>query len=113
MKQMNINKFIEDWLRASNNFDTEKYLQMYHEDAVLDDPSVGNKFIGHQGIKNYFESYFIGYKTSTELIHIEINDDKAYLEVEFTGNFPEGKIKGTFDFTFKDNKIAKAKADLI
>lgn len=42
-----------------------------------------------------------------------ISDHEAYIEVEFTGEFPEGRIGGIFDFTFKDGKIAKAKADLI
>jgi hypothetical protein len=38
--------------------------------------------------------------------------NEAHIEVEFTGEFPEGKIGGTFDFTFKDGKIDKAKAHL-
>ena len=33
------------------------------------------------------------------------------IEVEFTGEFPEGRIGVIFDFTFKDGKIDKAKAD--
>ncbi|MGS2740175.1 nuclear transport factor 2 family protein [Sinomicrobium sp. M5D2P17] len=110
---MDIEKFIADWLKASNDFDTEKYLEMYHKDAVLDDPSVGRKFKGHPGIGNYFESYFIGYNTQTRLIHLDVKDDKAHLEVEFAGDFPEGKIGGIFDFTFKDDKIAAVQADLI
>jgi hypothetical protein len=32
--------------------------------------------------------------------------------VEFKGQFPGNKIGGVFDFTCKDGKIAKAKADL-
>ena len=39
--------------------------------------------------------------------------NKAYLEVEFTGEFPEGKIIGSFDFIFSNGKIASVKADLI
>jgi hypothetical protein len=38
---------------------------------------------------------------------------EAHLEVEFTGNFPEGKIGGTFDFKFVDGKIVYVFADLI
>ncbi|UQB69085.1 nuclear transport factor 2 family protein [Epilithonimonas zeae] len=110
---MNIEKLIKDWITVSNSYDTEKYLKFYLMDAVLDDSSVGMKFIGKDGIKDYFVSYFIGYQTQTELRKLEINENSAYLEVEFTGDFPEGKIGGTFDFIFKDDKIEFLKADLI
>ncbi|SDG39931.1 nuclear transport factor 2 family protein [Epilithonimonas hungarica] len=110
---MNIESFIKDWIAASNSYDTGKYLKFYNENAVLDDPSVGRKFIGHSGIKEYFESYFIGYQTQTELRKLEIKDNSAFLEVEFTGDFPEGKIGGSFNFIFKNDKIEFLKADLI
>jgi len=111
---MDIKLFIEDWLAVSNAYDTEKYLDKWHKNAILDDPSVGQVFKGHSGIKNYFESYFIGYRTQTRLVTLDtISDNEAHIEVEFTGEFPEGKIGGMFDFTFKDGKIAKAKADLL
>jgi len=35
------------------------------------------------------------------------------LQVEFTDNFPEGKVGGMFDLTFKDGKIEFVLADLI
>jgi len=110
---MDIEKLIKDWIAVANSYDTEKYLEFYLIDAVLDDPSVGRKFIGHDGIKDYFVSYFIGYQTQTELKKLETKDNSAYLEVEFTGEFPEGKIGGRFEFTFKDDKIEFVKADLI
>lgn len=111
---MHIKAFIKDWLASSNAYDTESYLETWQEKAVLDDPSVGQIFKGHSGIKKYFESYFIGYKTQTRLVKLSIiSDNQAHIEVEFTGEFPEEKIGGVFDFTFKEGKIAKAKADLI
>lgn len=80
----------------------------------MDDPSVGRKFNGHKGITEYFESYFTGYNTHTQQVDLTTtNDEKAHLEVEFTGDFPEGKMRGTFDFKFKNGKIAFVKADLI
>lgn len=111
---MNIEKFIENWIAASNAFDTKKYLSFYQPDAVLDDPSVGSKFEGHKGIQHYFDSYFIGYNTHTKQVKLKvINEANAHLEVQFTGNFPEGKIRGTFDFKFNEGKIAFVRADLI
>lgn len=111
---MNIEHLIADWLKAANAFDTSEFLSFWHTDAVLDDPSVGELFRGKPGIRNYFEEYFIGYKTQTRLVKLEmISSDKAYIEVEFTGEFPGGRIGGMFELTWKDNKIAAAKADLL
>ena len=111
---MNIKLFIKELLIVSNSYDTKNYLDKWDKEAVLDDPSVGQVFEGHSGVKNYFESYFIGYRTQTRLIKLEIDaNNEAHIDVEFTGEFPEGKIRGMFDFTFKDGKIAKAKADLM
>lgn len=110
---MEIKTFISEWLRLSNAFDTEQYLEKYSDDAVLDDPSVGRKFIGKEGIRDYFVSYFIGYETQTRLLRLEVDGDEAHLEVEFTGIFPGGKLGGTFDMTFRSGKIATVTADLI
>jgi len=111
---MELEKFIEEWIAVSNSYDTEKYLTFYSEDAVLDDPSVGKKFSGKNGIKEYYESYFIGYKTQTKKINIAVKDgSQAHLEVVFTGDFSEGKLGGTFDFTFKEGKISFVSADLL
>ena len=110
---MDIKSFLSDWIVVSNSYDTEKYLDKYLEDAILDDPSVGKKFIGHEGIRDYYTSYFIGYKTQTKLLKLSSKNNMARLEVEFTGKFPEGKINGMFEFTFSNNKIASVKADLI
>lgn len=111
---MDIKTLVQDWLAASNAHDTNSYLEKWHKEAILDDPSVGQVFKGHSGIQKYFEDYFIGYKTKTQITKLEIiNNYAAHIEVEFTGEFPGGKIGGIFDFTFKDDKIVAAKADLV
>lgn len=43
----------------------------------------------------------MGYKTQTAFKKLDIEENSAYLEVEFTGDFPEGKIGGSFDFIFR------------
>lgn len=114
LKSMDIKKFLEGWIAAANAYNTNQYLDFYLPGAILDDPSVGRKFTGHKGIKEYFDSYFIGYKTQTRIVDLVIrDDDRAHLQVAFTGDFPEGNIGGTFDFLFKDGKIAFVKADLV
>lgn len=111
---MDIETWIKNWIHITNSFDTTKYLEQFETDAILDDPSVGRTFNGHEGIKKYFENYFIGYNTKTKIKNLNIIDENsAYLEVEFTGDFPEKIIDGTFKFTFKNNKISILKADLI
>lgn len=110
---MDIQAFLTDWIEASNNYDIPKYLDKYLPDAILDDPSVGKTFQGHKGIEAYFTNYFIDYNTQTKLIRLDSSGPNAYIEVEFTGTFPEGKIGGSFDFTFKNDKIATVKAALI
>lgn len=111
---MDIKNIIENWIAVSNSYETEKYLNFFLANAVLDDPSVGREFKGHDGIRNYFESYFIGYQTQTRIVKLDTKDgNHAHLEVEFTGNFPEGVIGGMFDVTFENDKIAFIKADLI
>ena len=113
MTKAEVNDFIASWIDAGNRFDTRKYLNFFLPDAVLDDPSVGKEFKGHKGIKNYFDSYFIGYNTQTRLVKLTIHGDRAQLEVHFTGSFPGGEIGGTFDISFKNDKIAFLKADLL
>jgi ketosteroid isomerase-like protein len=111
---MEIRSFIKNWIETGNRYDTDRYLTFYLPDAVLEDPSVGNTFIGHDGIRRYFTDYFIGYQTHTKIVKLDIQDNEhAYLEVAFTGNFPEGHIGGTFDLRFNDGKIAFVKADLL
>lgn len=111
---MDIKSFLEDWLAAANAYETNVFLDKWHENAVLDDPSVGKVFKGRSEIRIYFENYFIGYQTQTRLIQLDIlNDNEAHMKVEFTGDFPGNKIRGFFDFTFKNHKIMTAKADLI
>ena len=111
---MNIKTFIKNLIAASNAFDTEKYLTFYLPDAVLDDSSVGRIFEGHKGIQQYFDCYFIGYNTHTEQVKLKIIEEaNAHVEVQFTGDFSGGKTGGTFDFKFKEGKIAFVRADLI
>ncbi|HMJ46441.1 MAG TPA: hypothetical protein VK498_03885 [Ferruginibacter sp.] len=85
---MNIETSISDWINTSNAFGQKKYLEFYLGNAVLDDPSVGRKFIGHDSIKDYFVSYFIGYNTRTELLKLKFKTNitliwKCNLQVIF------------------------------
>ncbi|WP_275004859.1 nuclear transport factor 2 family protein [Promicromonospora iranensis] len=104
---------IAEWIAATNTHDSAAYLAFFTDDAVLDDPSVGEVFEGLAGINEYFQSYFIGYDTQTRLLSTEPRDGYLHVAVEFTGNFPERRVGGIFDVTLTaENKIAHVRADL-
>ncbi|WP_316798381.1 YybH family protein [Pedobacter frigidisoli] len=110
---MNITHFISEWIAAGNSFDTDRYLEFYLPDAILDDPSVGRVFSGRKQIQSYFDSYFIGYQTQTRQVNLTVAGNTAHLEVVFKGSFAEQEIGGTFDFVFENGKIATVEANLI
>ncbi|MFE7227576.1 YybH family protein [Nocardioides sp. NPDC057577] len=104
---------IAEWVAATNTHDTAAYLAFFTDDAVLDDPSVGEVFEGHAGIGEYFRAYFVGYDTRTRLVSTEPRDGCLHVEVEFTGTFPEGRVGGVFDVTLTaEQKIRHVRADL-
>jgi len=104
---------ITSWLEATNSHRADAYLAFFTKDAVLDDPSVGEVFKGRSGIKKYYDSYFIGYNTQTELVSIEPRAEFVHVEVNFTGDFPGGQTGGIFDMTFApDGLISHIRADL-
>jgi len=103
---------VSNWIASMNTHDTRKHLEHFVEDAVLDDPSVGERFEGHEGIAEYFTRYFIGYNTTTRLVSIEPQDDHLHVTVDFTGDFPGGQTPGIFDVTVAGDKIAFVHADL-
>ncbi|RYY54715.1 MAG: nuclear transport factor 2 family protein [Chitinophagaceae bacterium] len=109
---MDLNKFIADWIAVGNKYDTDKWLSFFHPDALLDDPSVGRKFTGHAGIRDYFERYFIGFKTKTKLVKVTPALQGAFVEVAFTGDFPGCKLAGSFDIILTGEKISFVEADL-
>ncbi|GAB3631925.1 hypothetical protein GCM10027421_12780 [Microbacterium shaanxiense] len=104
---------IAEWITAADAHDSTAFLSLFTADAVLDDPSVGEVFEGHEGVGRYFDSYFIGYNTRTRLVRTEPRDGVLHVEVDFTGDFPGGQTGGIFDITFAGDKIEHVRADLI
>lgn len=104
---------ISEWVAATNTHDTERYLAHFTEDAILDDPSVGERFEGHEGVADYFTRYFIGYNTITRVLSVTPQVDSVHVVVDFTGDFPGGQTEGVFDLAFTGDRISFARADLI
>lgn len=104
---------IEEWIAASNMHEADRYLSFFSDDAVLEDPGVGRTFRGLREIAEYYDAYFIGYNTHTELVSVTARDDYLHVEVVFTGDFPGVQTGGIFDIVFTGTKLSNVKADLI
>src|ERR1700704_5938838 len=87
MKDIYIEKIIQQFIKATNAFDVGAALTLFADDAVIDDVSVGEKFKKTAGVRNYLEKFFVGYRTVTRLESVEvINDRHARAQVDFTGD---------------------------
>src|SRR3546814_5928586 len=86
---------ITQWIEAMNTSDIATYLSYFTADAVLHDPSVGERFVGHEGIGEYFTRYFVAYNTTTRLLRVTPRDSQFHVEVHFSGDFPGGDRKST------------------
>ena len=57
-------------------------------DAAIDDVSVGDAFVGREGVRQYLERFFVGYSTSSMLLSIrELDDFHSDVRLDFTGDF--------------------------
>ena len=75
-------------IAATNAFDVDAALALFAPEALIDDPSTGQRFDGHPGIREYLTQFFVGYHTVTRLLSIEVTgDSRARLRVDFTGDF--------------------------
>jgi len=99
-------------IAATNAFDVEAVLKLFAPQAVIDDPSTGECFERHAGIRDYVERYFIGYHTATQLISADgVGVRKLRARVDFTGDF--GHEIGRLDITFdEEGMILRIHANL-
>lgn len=85
---------------ATNIFDVDAALALFSSDAVFDDPSVGQVFVGLTGIRDYLERYFVGYHTVTHILSVNMKgDNQATVRLDFTGDFGHeiGMLKVTIN----------------
>ncbi len=102
----NLQKAADALIAATNDFNVERTLQLFTTDAVIDDPSTGHQFHGHEGIRNYIERYFIGYNTVTCFLSSEcLGDSCARVRVDFTGDF--GHEIGLLEITINADGLIK------
>lgn len=103
---------VERFIQTTNAFDVEGALTLFAPDAVIDDVSVGDAFVGSAGIRAYVERFFVGYNTISRLISLQQPDDRhAVVRLDFTGDF--GHEVGTLKIAINtDGLIERIDADL-
>lgn len=98
-------------LAATNAFNTDAAVALFAPDAVIDDPSTGERFTGQKGVREYVERFFAGYHTVSLLLSVTpLENGRARARVDFTGDF--GHEIGRLDLTVADGLITRIDADL-
>lgn len=79
---------VESVIQHLNAFDVEAVLALFTPDAVIDDVSVGDEFVGADGIRRYVEQFFVAYHTASKPLSIKPLDNRnAVVRLDFTGDF--------------------------
>lgn len=107
-----MNKLIQQFVAATNAFDVEAALALFASDAVIDDESVGETFVGTAGVRTYLEDYFVRYHTVSKLESVVVSDARhAKAQLDFTGDF--GHETGALNITTNaDGLIVAIEANL-
>ncbi len=95
-----------------NSYNIDEILNFFHEDAVIEELSIGRTLATPDEIKAYFIDYFVSYKTKTKLKTYKFEDGLHKVNVSFTGNFSSHGADGYLNFKIFDHKIIKITADL-
>ncbi|BCG84597.1 MULTISPECIES: nuclear transport factor 2 family protein [unclassified Mesorhizobium] len=105
-------KLVENFIQITNAFDIEGALELFAFDAVIDDVSVGDAFVGSDGVRVYLERFFVGYHTCGKFLSIEELDGfNAVARLDFTGDF--GHEIGVLKIAINsEGLIARIDADL-
>lgn len=98
---------IREFVDATNDGDTERFVGVFTEDANLDD--WGRKFHGHDGIRSWNETDNIGKQSHFEVVGVETGAQPETYVVSLTvsGNGFNGT--GPMIFTLRDDLIADVK----
>lgn len=81
-------KLVQSIIGTANAFDIGSTLSLFAADAVIDDISVGDTFVGRDGVRKYLERFFVGYSTKSRLLSLdELDDLHSSVRLDFTGDF--------------------------
>ena len=99
-------------IAATNASDVEGALALFAPDAVIDDVSVGDQFVGTSGIRSYLERFFVGYDTASTVLDMQtMAPNRTLVRLDFVGDF--GHETGFLNITTgPDGRIIAIDADL-
>jgi len=81
-------KLVESFVSTVNAFDVDGALSLFAADAVIDDVSVGDAFVGTDGVRQYLDRFFVGYSTRSRLLSVvEVDGFHSDVRLDFTGDF--------------------------
>ncbi|RWY76050.1 nuclear transport factor 2 family protein [Rhizobium sp. WSM1325] len=81
-------KLVESFVATANAFDVDGALSLFAADAVIDDVSVGDAFVGTDGVRQYLERFFVSYSTKSSLLSVvEVDSFHSDVRLDFTGDF--------------------------
>lgn len=99
-------KLVESFIVTANAFDVEGALSLFAADAFIDDVSVGDAYVGQDGVRQYLERFFVGYSTSSKLLSVEELDGLyPVIRLDFTGDF--GHEIGILEITVNPDGLIK------
>lgn len=105
-------ELVRRFIDTTNAFDVEAALAQFAPDAVIDDVSVGDSFVGTAGVRDYLERFFVGYHTVSKVLSVEaMGNRRAVVRLDFTGDF--GHETGVLDISVNaKGQIITIDADL-
>ncbi len=105
-------QLIKNFIETTNAGNIDGALSLFAPDAIVDDVSVGDSFVGRDGVRLYLDRFFVGYHTVSKLLSIETIDDfHANVRLDFTGDF--GHETGILKIVLNsDGLIERVDADL-
>lgn len=81
-------KFVDNFIQTTNALDIDGALSLFTPDAAIDDVSVGDAFVGSDGVRLYLERFFAGHNTRSRLLSTQRQEDSStVVRLDFTGDF--------------------------
>lgn len=81
-------QFVDTLLRTLNARDVDGAVALFAPGAVIDDVSVGDAFVGTDGIRQYLDQFFVGYRTTSKRLALtQLDDVTVIVRVDFIGDF--------------------------
>lgn len=105
MTEHNLPEAIREFVEATNDGDTDRFVAVFTEDAYLND--WGREFRGHDGVRSWDQTDNIGEESHFTVLGVEPGavPESHIVTMTVTGNGYNGT--GPLAFVLRDNRIAE------